>query len=65
MNGDYVVKIGDFYYGSALNGLIGVDLRLEYSVKTASTYSKEQAESIAKKYGGKVFKVNLELEELK
>lgn len=64
MNGKYVVKIGDFYYRSSFWGIGSVDIRLECSVRTANTYFKDQAESIAKKYGGKVFKVNLELEEV-
>ncbi|MDT2844687.1 hypothetical protein [Vagococcus lutrae] len=64
MNGKYVVKIGDFYYESASVGIGSVDVRLEHSVKTAGIFLKEQADAIAKKYGGKVFKVNLELEEV-
>lgn len=64
MNGKYVVKIGDFYYKSAFNGIGSVDVRLEHSVKTGGIFLKDQAEAIAKKYGGKVLKVNLELEEV-
>lgn len=64
MNGKYVVKIGDFYYKSAFNGIGGVDVRLEHSIKNGGIFIKHQAEAIAKKYGGKVFKVNLELEEV-
>lgn len=64
MNGKYVVKMGDFYYESASIGIGSVDIRLENSLKTAGIFLKEQAEVIAKKYGGKLFKVNLELEEV-
>lgn len=64
MNGKYVVKIGDFYYKSAFNGIGSVDVRLEHSVKTGGIFLKHQADAIAKKYGGKVLKVNLELEEV-
>ncbi|HCT96505.1 hypothetical protein PML89_09555 (plasmid) [Vagococcus lutrae] len=64
MNGKYVVKIGDFYYRSASVGIRSVDVRLEHSLKTAGIFLKEQAEVIAKKYGGKVLKVKLELEEV-
>lgn len=63
MNGKYVVKIGEYYYKSVFCVIGSLDIKLTYDVRTASTYDKNQAEVIAKKYGGKVFKVNLELEE--
>lgn len=64
MNGKYVVKIGDFYYRSASVGIGSVDIRLENSLKNGGIFFKEQAEVIAKKYGGKIFKINLQLEEV-
>lgn len=64
MDGKYVVKIGEYYYRSASNGIGSVDVRLEHSVKTGGIFLKEQAEAIAKKYGGKIFKINLQLEEV-
>lgn len=64
MNGKYVVKIGDFYYESAFNGIGSIDVRLEHSIKNGGIFSKHQADAIAKKYGGKVLKVKLELEEV-
>lgn len=64
MNGKYVVKIGDFYYKCAFSGIGSLDVRLTYGVRTAGAYYKDQAEAIARKYGGKVLKVNLELVEV-
>lgn len=65
MNGKYVVKIGHFYYKNALRGLSSLDVSLTYDVSRAGIFNyEEHAKKTAKKYGGKVVKVHIELEEV-
>lgn len=64
MNGKYVIKMGEFYICKALEDPNSVDIFLERDLRDAKMTSLEQAKIITDKIGGKILKINLELEEV-
>lgn len=64
MNGKYVVKIGKYFLMSTGQSINGYSLIVTTYVRLAKTYDLEKANELASKFGGKVMKINLELEEV-
>lgn len=63
-DGHYVVKMGDFYLGEIKDYITSIDLSLERELRGAKYMPIDKAKYMTNRYGGKVIKVNLELEEV-
>lgn len=63
-NGPYIIKIGQYYLSKSKDGIGSIDLILERDLRDAKYMSIDKAKFMANRYGGKVIKVNLELEEV-
>lgn len=66
MDGKYVVKMGEYYlsYIRGRNDDSSVDMTLEKDVRDAKLMSLHTANETQKLFGGKVLRINLELEEV-
>lgn len=66
MDGKYVVKMGDYYlsYIRGKNDDSSIDMTLEKDVRDAKMMLLHKANEAQKLFGGKVLRINLELEEV-
>lgn len=65
MNGKYVVKMGKRFFISAENYIGDKRVNVSSDIREANMFlSIENARKISEEYGGKVFKIDLELEEV-
>lgn len=65
MHAQYIVTIGKYYYcGDKWHRADRTDVFLTSNIRKTSLFNIVEAKDVAKEYGGKIYKINLELEEL-
>lgn len=64
MNGKYVVKFGKGYLSQIKQSITYAEINIAFRIVEADFLELDQALKVKEKFGGKVLKIDLELEEV-